>query len=284
MDLRVSANSVVDLIHRQTGFDAIVCDDTGTIIADSAQTRIGVIHQGTLTALSSRQDYYAVTLEEAEQSGGKMKEGYHEAIKFDGKKIGTVAIAGSLAIVKPIVKIAVALVQKICLDDEIKSNIQEQAQTLSSELEEAVMAVNNINAASQSLAATSQSVAKVAQGVSHQVQDIAKILDFIRRVADRTRLLGLNAAIEAARAGEHGRGFSVVAVEVRKLAEESGRSAKEIHDLIKNFQSQIALVTEGVETNNGISQDQAHATKQIFEMTENLEKIGRQMSGIANKL
>lgn len=70
------------------------------------------------------------------------------------------------------------------------------------------------------------------KGLADKSDKMGKIIDIIRNIAGQTTLLALNASIEAARAGEHGKGFSVVASEIKKLAEESTHSVKTIDTLI----------------------------------------------------
>ncbi|UKS27802.1 methyl-accepting chemotaxis protein [Paenibacillus sp. HWE-109] len=129
---------------------------------------------------------------------------------------------------------------------EVSSGIQRIAETSSLVAEAATEAADEarqgyigVNQAIEQMDAIKIKVTETSATLAHLVETarhIDRILEVIRDISEQTRLLALNASIEAARAGEHGRGFQVVATEVRKLADQSSESVKQIAHMIASVQ------------------------------------------------
>lgn len=135
-------------------------------------------------------------------------------------------------------------------------------------------------AASSDVAATIEDLAKKAEGISAITRTISDL-------AEQTNLLSLNASIEAARAGEHGRGFAVVAQEVRKLAEESTASTKEVFQLVSSIDNGVQKAIQNIHVNAEVVKLQTGMLKeseQIFaEIVNSVEFISKQIAQFSNE-
>jgi len=120
------------------------------------------------------------------------------------------------------------------------------------------------------------------------VEEVEGILSIITSVAKQTHILSLNALLEAARAGVHGKGFSVVAKEVSKLADETNRAAELISEILKNIKLETAQSLDNIKNVDKISKEQLEAQKEtnvIFnDIKEEINLMGVKVISITEQL
>lgn len=118
---------------------------------------------------------------------------------------------------------------------------------------------------------------QVVERLQKNADEIGAISGLVGDIAEQTNLLALNASIEAARAGEHGAGFAVVANEVRKLADESTKSVKNISSLIEQMQIEVknvvARINEQVQLANQESERGGKTKEALSTVSNSVDKV-----------
>ncbi|MGG1651444.1 methyl-accepting chemotaxis protein [Paenibacillus sp. NRS-1780] len=178
------------------------------------------------------------------------------------------------------------------VSEHVKRNA-ESAQEGSKAATQAVQKMHDIDE-------TVNDLGQAMDSLSERSSEIVNIISVISGIAKQTNLLALNASIEAARAGEHGKGFAVVATEVRKLAEESAKSATLISERIEAMQADMdhaltamhqarTRVTEGIDSVSTseqsfaeISQAVERAMGHINDITGVTQEMARGASGVVS--
>ncbi len=209
-----------------------------------------------------------------------------------------------------------SLNSNIASADELSNSISIDAVTLSSQIEIQVTMVQNsieaLEAITKNIEILYSSAEKTTDNVTHLVSlstngkntmdisnekileietqafKINEVVDLIEQIADQTNILAMNAAIEAAHAGDAGKGFSVVAEEVRKLAEASAEGSKDISTFVSGIIGQIKNTKEASlatgEAFNDIDRTIHQVNKEVSIISESLNDIAQKSSGVMNNI
>ncbi|WP_214745195.1 methyl-accepting chemotaxis protein [Exiguobacterium sp. s189] len=185
-----------------------------------------------------------------------------------------------------------AITSGIMRISESSMDVSELSRETSNEAEDGSTTVRENVKQMQAIDASVVTFEGVIQSLAHRSSEIGEIVSVINGIAEQTNLLALNAAIEAARAGENGKGFAVVASEVRKLAEQSQQSTKQIAaliDRIKQETEQSVYLMQEVSTHTKAGLISSEMTADRFEkikertvaMTPRIEDVTATVEEIA---
>jgi len=145
-------------------------------------------------------------------------------------------------------------------------------------------AANNALVGMGKIKDTMRKTGEVVTSLSEKSRKINQITELIDDVADQTNLLAVNASIEAARAGEEGRGFTVVADEIRKLADSTAKSTKDITGLIEVIQNEMSNAIMSVEESIAGIEEEAKAAKETVDQSREIAMSSNQQVGGAKQI
>jgi twitching motility protein PilJ len=133
--------------------------------------------------------------------------------------------------------------------------------------------VDNAVRGMEELRAKVQAGAKKIKNLGDRSMEITGIVGTIAKISDQTNMLALNAAIEAARAGEHGRGFSVVADQVRQLAERTAAATQEIESLVRLIQGETNESVEAIEQQTAVVEEESRIVSRAGEALLQIREV-----------
>ncbi|AWM17182.1 methyl-accepting chemotaxis protein [Bacillus inaquosorum] len=176
----------------------------------------------------------------------------------------------------------------------VASNTGNIADLSSSMRDKAEIGSKSVNKMLDQMKFIDTSVDSAGNGLQALVESTAEISDIsslITNISEQTNLLALNAAIEAARAGEQGKGFAVVAEEVRKLADETNKSANHIQSVVTTIQNEsietvnnIKVVQENVSSGIVLSQETTGNFNEILNLVEQVTSQIQEVAAVTQQL
>ncbi len=147
---------------------------------------------------------------------------------------------------------------------------------------EGATAIENIIAGMDQLRENVQAGAKKMKNLGDRSMEITGIVDTISRISEQTNMLALNAAIEAARAGEHGRGFSVVAEEVRKLAERTATATQEISKLVTVIHHETNETVAAIEKQTQVVEHESALVSKAGQMLLKIRSVSSESANLVH--
>lgn len=241
---------VIEIIRDLNPLDCsvMVCDAEARILhyaegkTFTTSTKIGTTAPGGLAkgAIETRKQTRGII--PAQLYGVPLRAICHPIIEDDGTLSGMVGTASSL---------------------KVQEQLHSTAQSMAATSQQMAATTDELATAAQKLADNLAKAKSSGESALGEINKTSDILKFVSDVASNSNLLGLNAAIEAARAGEHGRGFAVVAEEIRKMADNSAQSVRDISGILQSIQEEIKVVVDIIAKTAELGQSQVVATDQI---------------------
>ncbi len=260
--------------------NAMTQDDMAVAIADAKTQRVVAYYPGEKIDLKMKVGghYPETTL-----GWTAIKERKRIVKKMDSSTFGVPYVGIGMPIKEPQtgeILGAIATVKSLDKQDEIFKT----ADSLFKSIETLVDLTDVLSSNSEELTDVGKDLHSFAGELSGKMGQTNQVLKVIQKITAQTNLLGLNAAIEAARVGEMGKGFGVVADEIRKLAENSSSSLKEIEKILESLRKSNQNINEKTAFMEAIVSKQAEKTQNVSAALQEIKAIADMLVKFAEDL
>ncbi|HWO19300.1 MAG TPA: methyl-accepting chemotaxis protein [Kofleriaceae bacterium] len=259
--------------------------DLLSVVSDASDGNLTVRARTTAGTLGNVADAFNQLLESLEGLIGDVK----QQISRTDKAVGVIASSaskmaeGASRQTKEVIA-ARSLVQSVAGELAQVSKSAEgasaAAQRTATSAAEGEKAVEDVITGMEGLRSNVQAGAKKMKTLGDRSMEITAIVGTISRISEQTNMLALNAAIEAARAGEHGRGFSIVAEEVRKLAERTAGATKEIEKLVKAIHTETSETVQAIEQQTQVVEQESKIVGDAGESLRRIRGVSTESAGL----
>lgn len=170
----------------------------------------------------------------------------------------------------------------------IEHQVEETGNQVNTSMGQTLEALKEATGAISSLDSRFNDLKQLFKEVETASEAILKSVEVIEDISEQTNLLALNAAVEAARAGSHGKGFSVVATEIRSLADQSQNSTEQISEIVRGLtgklSSSMATITDFESSQKSVQQQLAQTNRNADKSREIMEKVQEQTRDTRNQV
>lgn len=265
-----SHDEVAEMIHDASEMAGVL-----NVIVNDIGVCLGEMEHGNYSVRSDVADRYTNDFKKVIKSMGGLREQMTKTLRSIGEASSQVS-GGSQNLADAAQNLAEGATEQAGAVQELQATIIDITETMeksTQSAEESYKQAKNYADEADHTRDEMHTMVTAMEKISDSSARIGNIISEIESIASQTNLLSLNASIEAARAGEAGRGFSVVAEEIRQLAEQSAQAAVDTRNLIESSMKEIAEGSRAVERASSSIDNVVGGIKQIAESSKNLSTM-----------
>ncbi|MEL3961153.1 methyl-accepting chemotaxis protein [Lysinibacillus endophyticus] len=168
------------------------------------------------------------------------------------------------------------------ISNDTISELRSVSNALSKSVAEMSVTTDELTNASVNVSKQLEELSHLAETATQDIQQINSIVRSVKDIAQKSKILGLNAGIEAARSGVHGRGFAIVANEIQKMAQDSNQSADIITKELENIKKSIEFINNSTSQISSFTQEYTANMQQMSHTYMNLNNVGQKLLKLSN--